>query len=247
METLYDGHMITVEEDIEYTCMGGYGNGIVMSCLTIRYLPAFENGFFEDDDKDATYENEENKVITTHTHSFGDWRTLNSTYHAVVCTCGETEIKEHSFGYGIITKEPTETSTGVKTFTCEICGATKTETIPKLEHTHTHSYGNWSDDGNDSTHSKTCSCGDTKNESHIWSSWVKYSAGQYRYCSQCGATQFEVDKTTPRDYYYQCVCNYCRHNDGAKHLVLENGVEVDVIWTCSACGRENWNYVTWSW
>ena len=50
--------------------------------------------------------------------------------------CGEilkeqTEIPAagHKWGYGIITKAPTETETGIRTFTCEVCGETKTETI----------------------------------------------------------------------------------------------------------------------
>ncbi len=33
---------------------------------------------------------------------------------------------------GVITTQPTETSTGIKTYTCTVCGKTKTETIPKL-------------------------------------------------------------------------------------------------------------------
>ena len=50
--------------------------------------------------------------------------------------CGEilkeqTEIPAagHKWGYGKITKEPTETETGIRTFTCTVCGETKTETI----------------------------------------------------------------------------------------------------------------------
>ena len=46
-------NMRTVDGDIEYTYMGGIGNGIVMSLFNIRYLPAFSTGFFEDDDDDV--------------------------------------------------------------------------------------------------------------------------------------------------------------------------------------------------
>ncbi|MBR5365641.1 MAG: hypothetical protein IK132_05320, partial [Clostridia bacterium] len=38
----------------------------------------------------------------------------------------------HSWDAGKVTKEPTATATGVKTYTCKRCGTTKTETIPKL-------------------------------------------------------------------------------------------------------------------
>ena len=36
----------------------------------------------------------------------------------------------HAWDNGKVTKEPTETETGVKTFTCTRCGETKTESIP---------------------------------------------------------------------------------------------------------------------
>ena len=55
-----------------------------------------------------------------------------------VCTvCGEVveegseiPVKDHSWDDGVVTKEPTETEEGVKTYTCKLCGETKTEAIP---------------------------------------------------------------------------------------------------------------------
>ena len=44
---------------------------------------------------------------------------------------------EHQWGEGVVTKEPTATETGIKTFTCTVCSATKTEDIVKV---HTHDY-----------------------------------------------------------------------------------------------------------
>ena len=38
----------------------------------------------------------------------------------------------HTYNEGVITTEPTISSTGVKTYTCTRCGDTKTETIPRL-------------------------------------------------------------------------------------------------------------------
>ena len=40
----------------------------------------------------------------------------------------------HTFDEGVVTTEPTETSTGVKTFTCTACGETETQTIPAQVH-----------------------------------------------------------------------------------------------------------------
>jgi len=39
---------------------------------------------------------------------------------------------KHSYDKGVVTKEPTTKAEGVKTFTCTVCGATKTEKIAKL-------------------------------------------------------------------------------------------------------------------
>ena len=43
----------------------------------------------------------------------------------------------HEWDEGVVTKEPTATETGIKTFTCTVCSATKTEDIVKV---HTHDY-----------------------------------------------------------------------------------------------------------
>lgn len=48
----------------------------------------------------------------------------------------------HDYDDGVVTKEPTETETGIKTFTCKNCNATYTEVIPATgaegEGTHVH-------------------------------------------------------------------------------------------------------------
>lgn len=41
---------------------------------------------------------------------------------------------EHVYDEGKVSKEPTCTEEGVKTYTCKLCGASKTETIPALGH-----------------------------------------------------------------------------------------------------------------
>ena len=43
-------------------------------------------------------------------------------------------VSAHNWDTGVITTQPTCTSTGIKTYTCTICGETKQETVAKLEH-----------------------------------------------------------------------------------------------------------------
>ena len=60
--------------------------------------------------------------------------------HCSVCNkvlVAQTEIPAtgHSWNEGEVTKKPTCTETGVKTYTCTVCKATKTEVIPATGHT----------------------------------------------------------------------------------------------------------------
>ena len=51
----------------------------------------------------------------------------------------------HTWDAGVVTTEPTTTTTGVKTYTCTFdgCGATRTEELPKVEETHVHTWSEW--------------------------------------------------------------------------------------------------------
>ena len=115
----------------------------------------------------------------------------------------------HKWDAGVVTKEPTYTSTGTKKYTCTNCGETKTETIAKLVCTN-HAW----DAGEvvtaptyktEGTKKYTCkNCGETKTEtiaklvctSHVWDAGVVTkkptytSAGTKEYtCVNCGTTK----------------------------------------------------------
>lgn len=79
------------------------------------------------------------KPHTAHTWS-EDW-SVDDTYHWHECTYPDCSLadnsqkdgyEEHKWNSGIITIPATEENEGVRTFTCTICGKTKTESIPKL-------------------------------------------------------------------------------------------------------------------
>ena len=115
----------------------------------------------------------------------------------------------HKWDAGVVTKEPTYTSTGTKKYTCTNCGETKTETIAKLVCTsHVWDSGKivtaptYKTEG---TKKYTCTkCGETKTEtiaklvctSHVWDAGVVTkkptytSAGTKEYtCVNCGTTK----------------------------------------------------------
>ena len=76
----------------------------------------------------------------SHTHSYKDVVTAPTCtekgYTTHTCACGDSYMDTyvdalgHAWDEGKVTKEPTETETGVKTFTCTRCNETKTESIP---------------------------------------------------------------------------------------------------------------------
>ena len=81
--------------------------------------------------------------VLSHTHTYADAWTSDDSFHWHAATCQHTdEVKDkavHAWNSGVITTEPTETAKGVKTFTCTVCSATKTEPVSELAHTHTPS------------------------------------------------------------------------------------------------------------
>ena len=75
-------------------------------------------------------------------HSYTDWQSDGAETHSRTCAiCGIVEKQSHSWGSGVVTKEPTENEDGIKTFICSECKAEKTEKVDKLDHM--HQWGDW--------------------------------------------------------------------------------------------------------
>ena len=68
-------------------------------------------------------------------HAWGAWTNLNGTSHKRVCANDPTHVEtaEHVWDDGTVTTEPTDKAEGVKTYTCTVCGAEKTEPVPMPE------------------------------------------------------------------------------------------------------------------
>ena len=169
-----------------------------------------------------------------------------------ICSnCGEVvSTKEipatgaHTWDNGTVTTEPTETTPGVRTFTCAVCGATRTETIPA---TGAHDYQftrtvapTCTTDGYDLY---TCSgCGATEKRNpkpalgHKWDN---------------GTVTTEPTETAPGVRTYTCtVCGETRTETipatGAHTHVWDNGTVTIAptettpgvrTYTCTVCGQ----------
>ncbi|RGS40338.1 hypothetical protein DWX94_10525 [Coprococcus eutactus] len=155
----------------------------------------------------------------------------------------------HKWDAGVVTKEPTYTSTGTKKYTCTNCGETKTETIAKLVCTsHVWDAGvvtkkpTYTSTG---TKKYTCTnCGTTKTETiaklecteHKWNSGVVTkkptytSTGEKKYtCTNCGTTKTET--------IAKLVCTSHVWNSGVvtkKPTYTSTGTKK---YTCTNCGE----------
>ena len=80
------------------------------------------------------------RCVEAHEHSYTAVVTpptcTEKGYTTHTCACGDSYVDTyvdalgHAWDSGKVTKQPTATETGIKTFTCTRCGETRTETIP---------------------------------------------------------------------------------------------------------------------
>lgn len=104
---------------------------------------------------------------------------------------GSSSSGGHSHSYtSTITKEPTCTEEGVRTYTCSYDGSTYTEAIPALG----HEWGNWKPDGKHLTHTRTCSRGCTETKNCEYTVTTANDKDTYT-CPVCGDT-YEVGKNS---------------------------------------------------
>lgn len=116
--------------------------------VTVHYNPAM-NWTLDADGKWQGY-TVSDKGVCTHTDYGTTERTVPATcgeagrVDTICSNCGEVvSTRElpptgaHDWGNGVVTTAPTETTPGVRTYTCTVCDQTRTETIPA---TGTHDY-----------------------------------------------------------------------------------------------------------
>ena len=189
------------------------------------------------------YDTTENTVPATCGEA-GRVDTICSNCGEVVSTKEIPATGAHTWDNGTVTTEPTETTPGVRTFTCAVCRATRTETIPA---TGAHDYQftknvapTCTADGYDLY---TCSgCGATEKRNskpalgHKWDS---------------GTVTTEPTETTPGVRTYTCtVCGQTTNETipatGAHTHVWDNGTVTIAptettpgvrTYTCTVCGQ----------
>lgn len=140
-----------------------------------------------------------------------------------ICSCGKilstttTSATGHSWNKGEVTREATETRTGIKTYTCKKCDETKTEKLDKLEH-ECEICDEIEIEATCTTKGKikyVCSCGevlDTETTAKLGHDYEVVS---------------EKDATATTDGYVKYRCDNC--GDTYKDVVPATGEEEDVV------------------
>ena len=219
--------------------------------VTIHYNPAM-NWTLDADGKWQGY-TVSDKGACTHTDYDTTERTVPATcgeagrVDTICSNCGEVvSTRElpptgaHDWGNGVVTTAPTETTPGVRTFTCSGCGQTRTETIPATgahDYQFTKTVAPTCTDGGYDLY--TCSgCGATERRNltdaagHKWDGGTVTTAptettpGVRTFtCTVCSQTRTEaIPATGAHDYQFtKNVAPTC--TDGGYDL-----------YTCSGCG-----------
>ena len=111
------------------------------------------------------------------------------------------DVADHTWNDGEVTTDPTYTTDGVKTFTCTVCKTTKTESVPKLTHTHTFDMNAWETSDTHHWHKATCEHTDEISDKaeHTFGNWTTKTPADYgvageekAVCTVCG-----YEKTRP--------------------------------------------------
>ena len=121
----------------------GYDAFLNCKSLTNVYFTGTEeawNGITIDGGNDALKNANIHYNYVSHTHSYKDIVTAPTCtakgYTTHTCACGDSYVDTyvdalgHAWDNGKVTKEPTATETGIRTYTCTRCHETKTESIP---------------------------------------------------------------------------------------------------------------------
>ena len=67
-------------------------------------------------------------------HQYGDWKKYDDNVHQRVCANNPAHVEsdKHNWDSGIVTKEPTIASKGLKVYHCDVCAGTKEEELDRL-------------------------------------------------------------------------------------------------------------------
>ena len=174
----------------------------------------------------------------------GRIETVCSNCGEVIATKVIPATGEHTWDNGKVTTEPTETTPGIRTYTCKSCGKTKTEVIPATG-THTFVFTknvapSCTEAGYDLYTCRDCGASEQRNVKpalgHKWDSGTvtteptETDPGTMTYtCTVCGATKTEVIPATgPHTHVW---------DEGTVTVAPTETTPGVRTYTCTVCGQ----------
>ena len=207
------GHLLTIHFDREEANCIKEGHNEYWQCERCK-------GYFLSDDLNSSPVDLSDIVLQKTGHTYSKEWSHNEDGHYHVCSvCGaveESSIKEHNFESKIV-EEPTNEKSGIRKYTCTVCGYS----YEKLIHPNGHNY---TDENKWEKHEPTCTkegftrkyCSysgcdyyedvdyvDAKNHGNSEhypenpATCTEKGNYEYWYCPDCGKYFLSIDKTTP--------------------------------------------------
>ena len=128
-------------------------------------------------------------------------------YTVYTCTrCGDTFQADkcpalgHNWDGGVVTREPTQTSAGIRTLTCNRCGEKRSELIPELGHVHSYTAVVTAPTCTEKGFATlTCSCGDSYVDREVPALGHDYAAAVTApTCTEAGCTTYTCSRCGDR-------------------------------------------------
>lgn len=179
-------------------------------------------------------------------HTAGTWQFDANTHWQICPDCGVTSNEAaHKWDAGRITKQPNCKEAGKKVYTCQTCGGTKEESIPK---TTDHSY--------DYSCDERCNvCGTTRTVNHTFGTqWQTNMENHWHSCTVCGKKTDEAAHTPGSEATEETAqeCTKCGwvitpalNHEHDENMQIQSD-EVGHWYTCSGC-NEKVNFAEHNW
>ncbi len=222
------------------------------SKVTLQFIDSYDANYGEN-----SFSASSGIVTVKCQHNYGDWEESVNGHQQTCSVCGNVNTQAHIWNSGTVTKPATCKVEGEKSYSCTVCGASKTESIPK---TNDHTFGNLT--AVDSAfHKDICSvCQKEVTQAHTWNGGkvtkpaTCKDEGEKTYtCDGCKYVKTEkLNKTTDHTYgawqnvdeaNHRHTCSVCQKEETAVHTWNKGVVtkkatckeEGEKTYTCTAC------------
>ena len=120
-------------------------------------------------------------IAHSHVHVYSEWSAAeDGENHVRSCSCGYVATEAHTYDNGIKLNNKTTK------YTCTVCG---------YVHNHDHAFIKYTNASDGHNHTKTCACGDSIPEDHVFDQGIPSQNGILYTCTLCGHINIQTKVT----------------------------------------------------